>query len=237
MLDYCVFVVFVEAKDWFRMLGSSQSYASLASRGKDLEVKAQPHILPKSSSSSLWVRWTKVKEFGPNMILKMYYMHVRYLCPTKGDGTAKSEHFGKQAGSFGRPSAAALISTPGISASPLPMVRCSTTSVGAAAQTLFVAWGIKSWGSAMPMPTATRLQLQWWMAWKHLFTSNLWNSLPSGGALLNMYEYTWVHRRGINLNAAVLHIHTINTFETKKYSRILTLNIYLKRNTSIYKGI
>jgi hypothetical protein len=43
-----------------------------------------------------------------------------------------------------------------------------------------------------------------------------------------------VHRRGI----AVLRIvHTINTFRTEKYSRILTLNIYLEWNTSIYKGI
>ena len=43
--------------------------------------------------------------------------------------------------------------------------------------------------------------------------------------------------RGIDLDLAVLHIHTINTFRTEKYSRILTLNIYLKRNTSVYKGI
>jgi hypothetical protein len=36
-----------------------------------------------------------------------------------------------------------------------------------------------------------------------------------------------VHRRGIDLDLAVLHIHTINTFRTEKYSRILTLNMYL----------
>jgi hypothetical protein len=46
-----------------------------------------------------------------------------------------------------------------------------------------------------------------------------------------------VHRRGINFNTAVLCIHTINTFRTEKYSRILTLNIYLKRNTFVYKVI
>jgi hypothetical protein len=33
-----------------------------------------------------------------------------------------------------------------------------------------------------------------------------------------------VHRRGIDLDLAVLRIHTINTFRTEKYSRILTLN-------------
>jgi hypothetical protein len=38
-----------------------------------------------------------------------------------------------------------------------------------------------------------------------------------------------VHRRGIDLDLAVLHIHTINTFRTEKYSRVLTLDIYLKR--------
>ena len=38
-----------------------------------------------------------------------------------------------------------------------------------------------------------------------------------------------MHRRGIDLDLAVLHIHTINTFRTEKYSRVLTLDIYLKR--------
>jgi hypothetical protein len=46
-----------------------------------------------------------------------------------------------------------------------------------------------------------------------------------------------VHRRGIDLDLAVLRIQTIDTFRIEKYSRILTLNIYLKRNTSVYKGI
>ena len=36
-----------------------------------------------------------------------------------------------------------------------------------------------------------------------------------GCSVLNMYEYTWVHRRGIDLNTAVLHIHTTNTFRTE----------------------
>ena len=36
-----------------------------------------------------------------------------------------------------------------------------------------------------------------------------------------------MHIRGINLNISVLRIHTINTFKIEKYSRILTLNIYL----------
>jgi hypothetical protein len=43
--------------------------------------------------------------------------------------------------------------------------------------------------------------------------------------------------RGIDLDLAVLHIHTIDTFRTEKYSLILTLNIHLKRTTSVYKGI
>jgi hypothetical protein len=46
-----------------------------------------------------------------------------------------------------------------------------------------------------------------------------------------------VHKRGNDLDLAVLRIHTINTFRTEKYSRILTLNIYLERNTFVYKGI
>jgi hypothetical protein len=43
--------------------------------------------------------------------------------------------------------------------------------------------------------------------------------------------------RGIDLDLVVLHIHTIEIFRTEKHSRILTLNIYLKRNTYVYKGI
>jgi hypothetical protein len=43
--------------------------------------------------------------------------------------------------------------------------------------------------------------------------------------------------RGINLDLAVLRIHTINTFRIEKYSRILTLNKYLKHNASVYNGI
>ena len=43
--------------------------------------------------------------------------------------------------------------------------------------------------------------------------------------------------RGIDLDLAVLRIHTINTFTIEKYSRMLTLNIYLKQNTLVYKGI
>jgi hypothetical protein len=39
------------------------------------------------------------------------------------------------------------------------------------------------------------------------------------------------------LDLAVLRIHTIDTFRNEKYSRILTLNIYLKRNKYVYKGI
>ena len=44
-------------------------------------------------------------------------------------------------------------------------------------------------------------------------------------------------QKGINLNIVVLRIHTINTFRIEKYSRILTLNIYIKWNTFVYKGI
>ena len=44
-----------------------------------------------------------------------------------------------------------------------------------------------------------------------------------------------MHRRGINLNIAVLRIHIINTFKTEKYARILILNIHLKWNTHVYK--
>ena len=43
--------------------------------------------------------------------------------------------------------------------------------------------------------------------------------------------------RGFDLDLAILRIHVINTFRTEKYSRILTLDIYLKRNTFVYKGI
>jgi hypothetical protein len=46
-----------------------------------------------------------------------------------------------------------------------------------------------------------------------------------------------VHKRAIDLDLAVLHIHTIDTFRIENYSLILTLNIYLKQNTSVYKGI
>jgi hypothetical protein len=45
--------------------------------------------------------------------------------------------------------------------------------------------------------------------------------IPRGCTVLNMYEYTWVHRRGINLNTTVLRIHTINTFRTEN------IHIYL----------
>ena len=43
-----------------------------------------------------------------------------------------------------------------------------------------------------------------------------------------------MHRRGFDLDLALLRKHTINTFRTEKYSRILTLNIYLKRNKFVY---
>jgi hypothetical protein len=46
-----------------------------------------------------------------------------------------------------------------------------------------------------------------------------------------------VHRRGIDLDLAVLRIHKIDIFRTEKHSRILTLDIYIKRNTSLYKDI
>ena len=36
-----------------------------------------------------------------------------------------------------------------------------------------------------------------------------------GCIVLNMYKYTWVHRRCINMNTTVLCIHTINTFRTE----------------------
>jgi hypothetical protein len=44
-------------------------------------------------------------------------------------------------------------------------------------------------------------------------------------------------QEGIDLDLAVLRIHTIDIFRTEKHSRILTLDIYIKRNTSVYKGI
>jgi hypothetical protein len=58
-----------------------------------------------------------------------------------------------------------------------------------------------------------------------------------GCTVLNLYESTWVHMGGIDLDLAVLRIHTIDTFRTEKHSRILTLNIYLKQNTFVYKDI
>ena len=69
-----------------------------------------------------------------------------------------------------------------------------------------------------------------------MFDGHSFSSL-GGCTVLNMYVYTWVHTRGINLNIVVLCIHTINTFKTENYTRILTLNIYLKRNIHVYKGI
>ena len=78
----------------------------------------------------------------------------------------------------------------------------------------------------------------WWLQMNQLSLKNYMLKFKLGGCtVLNMYEYTWVHRRGIKLNIAVLRIHTINTFRTEKNSRIFTLNIYLKQNTSVYKGI
>jgi hypothetical protein len=46
-----------------------------------------------------------------------------------------------------------------------------------------------------------------------------------------------VHKRGIDLDLAVLRIHTIDIFRTEKQSHILTLDIYIKWNTYVYKGI
>ena len=37
-----------------------------------------------------------------------------------------------------------------------------------------------------------------------------------------------VHKRGIDLDLAVLRIHTIDTFRTEKYSRILTFEHIFK---------
>ena len=53
-------------------------------------------------------------------------------------------------------------------------------------------------------------------AWDGFHAHLTWSSrsLLRGCTVLNMYEYTWVHRRGI-----------------------LTLNIYLKRNTNVFRHI
>ena len=85
----------------------------------------------------------------------------------------------------------------------------------------------------------------WWLGMsKSLVNLQIWIlvfqnacQMPGGCSVLNMYESTWVHRRGFDLDLAVLRIHTINTFRTEKNSRILTLNIYLKRNKFVNKGI
>ena len=47
------------------------------------------------------------------------------------------------------------------------------------------------------------------------------NKYLGGCIVLNMYEYTGVHKRGIDLNIAVLRIHTINTF------RVENIHVYL----------
>jgi hypothetical protein len=74
-----------------------------------------------------------------------------------------------------------------------------------------------------------RSQFFWWILGAHVDTdlSKLWvaqmmdawkiaSQTGLGGCIvLNIYEYTWVHRRGINLNTAVLRIHAINTFRTE----------------------
>ena len=55
-----------------------------------------------------------------------------------------------------------------------------------------------------------------WFDTKISYKNLKWVSSRLGGCtVLNMYEYTWVHRRDINLNIAVLRINTINTFKTK----------------------
>ena len=46
----------------------------------------------------------------------------------------------------------------------------------------------------------------------------------------NMYESMWVQERGLYLDIAVLHIRTIKTCRIQKYSRMLALIIFLKRN-------
>jgi len=89
----------------------------------------------------------------------------------------------------------------------------------------------------MPLDDLTCLGIQQfiWRTNTTLYSITL-NNL-TGCTVLNLYESTWVHKRGIDLDLAILRIHTIDTFRTEKYSRILTLNIYLKRNTSVYKDI
>jgi hypothetical protein len=39
------------------------------------------------------------------------------------------------------------------------------------------------------------------------------------------------------MDLAVLRIHTIDIFRIEKHSRILTLDIYIEPNTSVYEGI
>ena len=58
--------------------------------------------------------------------------------------------------------------------------------------------------------------------------------LPRG---VQCTKHVRVYVRGFDLDLAVLRIHTINAFNPEKYLRILTLNIYLKRNKFVYKGI
>jgi hypothetical protein len=66
--------------------------------------------------------------------------------------------------------------------------------------------------------------VSWWSCWRWLFLSNIY--ILSSKMFIRS-----------DLNIAVLHIHTINTFRSEKYSCILTLNIYLKWSTYVYKGI
>jgi hypothetical protein len=46
-----------------------------------------------------------------------------------------------------------------------------------------------------------------------------------------------VHRRGIDLDLAVLRIHTIGIFRTEKHSRILTLDIYIYNGIHLYTKV
>jgi hypothetical protein len=78
---------------------------------------------------------------------------------------------------------------------------------------------IHSWSRVIPKGEPNG-QLHGWSGPNHHITSTigpLIASISLGGCIvLNMYEYTWVHRRVINLNIVVVRIHTINTFTNWK---------------------
>jgi hypothetical protein len=55
---------------------------------------------------------------------------------------------------------------------------------------------------------------------------NYHSRILGGCTVLNLYESTWVHKRGIDLDLAILRIHTIDTLELKKFTHTYIKHIF-----------